>query len=269
MFHASVSGQGPAVVFLHGFAVSSTVWDHAAAALSDRYRVIVPHLPGHGATPPLPAADLDEEGAAAMERLADGVLAVLDQAGVETAAVAGHSMGGYIALALQQRAANRVAGLGLVATQARADTSEAQAGRRKLADTVAERGAQALAEALLPKLFAADVAAESQLYRDADEFIRSMPVPGIRAALLGMARRQDHRDRLSAVRIPALVVRPDLDRLIPPDRSDELAALLADVTLVSVPDAGHMAPVERPDAVTQALSQWLARVYPPKRNPRS
>lgn len=245
-------GKGPAVVLLHGFPLNSSIWNPQKQHLSQRFRVILPDLPGHGASAPQAGASIAD--------MAREVLSLLDSLGVQQAAVGGHSMGGYVALALQKLAPARVTGLALISTQAGDDSPEARQGRISLAEKVGQEGPDPVVHAVLPKLFAtADERGPAQLMTA--NMIRQTPREGIQAALQAMAGREDLRPHLTAITVPTLVLTGQEDRLIPPDRSEGMAAQIANAVLVKVADAGHMPMMEKPNDVSRALERWLDLVY--------
>lgn len=250
------AGRGPALVLLHGFSLNRTLWDPQVEALAGRYRVIAPDLPGLGETPPLPGPEAE----VTMARLAQTVLDLLDRLGVDRAAVAGHSMGGYVALALWAAAPQRVAGLGMVCSQAGPDTPEGRQGRFALAEKVQQEGPEAVVGALAPKLFAPAVTPESPLYQAALAMIRQAAPAGIRGALYAMAARPDMLPRLPEIRVPALLLTAAQDRLIPPERSEAMAVALPAAELVKL-TVGHMPTLEDPEGTARALAGWLERVY--------
>lgn len=256
MLTYTAAGQGPAVVLLHGFPLNRSIWDQQIRQLSTRFHVIAPDLPGLGASPPLP-----EDGPPSMAGMASQVLALLDRLGVGSVAVAGHSMGGYVALALQKAVPERVVGLGLISTQAGADTPEAREGRYATAEKVGQEGAGFLATGMAPKLFGPGVAADSAVYSAVASIIREAPAGGVRAALHAMAGREDMRVHLVDIAVPTLVLTGEQDQLIPPERSELMAASIRNAVLVKVPGAGHMPMVEQPQQVTEALAQWLDLVF--------
>jgi len=249
-------GTGPAVLLLHGFPLDHTIWEHQVDRLSANYRVVVPDLPGMGNSPPLPSAIVPS-----ISLLAEQVLSLMDARKIGEAAVVGHSMGGYIALAMYHLAPERVTGLAFVCSQALPDTPEARHNRYELIRAVQEQGPAAAAEAMLPKLFAPSVPADSPLRQQVDTIIRRTPAQGIKAALLAMARRPDMTPYLYEVDVPTLVLIGDQDRATPPERSLAIKEALPHARVVQVPGAGHMPMLEAPDAVSNALEQWLAEVY--------
>jgi 3-oxoadipate enol-lactonase len=255
MLHFHAAGNGPAVLFLHGFPLSHAIWHDQITHLAAKYRVIAPDLPGHGASAPLPDAE-----AATMEQMAESVLALLDHLKIERAAVVGHSMGGYVSFALQRMAPKRVSGLALVSSQARNDTPEIQAGRLSLAEKVSHEGAGALADLMASRLFA-DENDDSKLHREVTAMMRENPVEGIVGSLHAMAKRDDFRSRLPELKDPALVLTGEQDHLIHMEKSEQMAAQMPNATLVKLLDTGHMPMLEAPAKVNQALTRWLELVY--------
>jgi 3-oxoadipate enol-lactonase len=161
-------GPGVPIVLLHGFPLDRTVWDEQRDALAPA-RVVRIDLRGCGESEP-------SDGPALMEALAGDVAGVLDALGIERAAIAGHSIGGYVALAFFRMYAERVAGLALVASHVAADASRANGGsdeQRALAagrDTLAARlesdgTMDAAIESYLPRYFAPHV------YRDRPDLV--------------------------------------------------------------------------------------------------
>lgn len=250
------AGTGPAVLLLHGFPLDHTIWENQVRHLAEDYRVITPDLPGMGGSHPLPSAELPN-----LTAMAEEVLGLMDGRKVGMAAAAGHSMGGYVALALQQLAPDRVTGLAMVGSQAAPDTPEARQSRFATARAVREQGARLVAESMLPKLFAPSLPPDSPLRARVERIIRRTSVDGIRGALLSMADRPDMTPYLPSITVPTLVLTGDEDRAIPPERSETMAAALPNATLVIVKGAGHMPMLEAPEEVNRALEEWLASVY--------
>jgi pimeloyl-ACP methyl ester carboxylesterase len=172
-------------------------------------------------------------------------------------ALAGLSMGGYIALAIMRIAPERVAKLALLDTGPRADTPEA-AEKRKASIALARAGKLDDINAMLwPVLVHKDrqgdaalkaIAGGMTVAAGADAFVRQQ------TAIL---TRPDSRPGLPAIACPTLVLVGDGDQLTPPALSEEMAGLIPGSRLVVVPDCGHLSTLERPEAVTKALVEWL------------
>jgi pimeloyl-ACP methyl ester carboxylesterase len=173
-------------------------------------------------------------------------------------ALAGHSMGGYIALEIIRQAPERVAKLALLDTTARPETPEQTARRRPLMDMAANGRFGEVTDLLLPFYVHASRTSDATLRREinamaddcgADVFIRQ------ENAIIG---RADMRSALATIRCPTLVLVGDSDQPTPPDRAVELAAGIAGARLVTIPQCGHMTAMEAPDAVTRAMVELLA-----------
>ena len=173
-------------------------------------------------------------------------------------ALAGLSMGGYIALEIVRQAPGRVARLALLDTNSRPDTPEQSERRARLID-MTERGQfSGIAELMIPAFLHKAHQQDPELRRIiklmADEtgpqaFVRQQ------RAIMG---RPDSRSLLPAIRCPALVLVGEGDQLTPPALSQEIAAGIPGSRLVTVPDCGHLSTLEQPDLVNAALLEWLA-----------
>ncbi|CCE04565.1 putative hydrolase [Bradyrhizobium sp. STM 3843] len=172
-------------------------------------------------------------------------------------ALAGHSMGGYIAFEIMRQAPERVARLALINTQARPDTPEASARRR---DMIARAHAGGY-HAIVDELFAGfvhpsrrDEAAHRRLVHDmADD----VGVDGFLKQQAAIMARPDSRPTLTAIRCPTLVLTSDTDNTIPNSLSQEMADEIAGSWLVMLENCGHLPQVERPEATAKALVEWL------------
>ena len=153
--HEAYGGHAdPVVVLLHGWPLERGIWSEVAPRVASAgFRVLCPDLPGFGRSPSLDAARWT------VEAYADEVASFLEAQGSGPAAVAGHSFGGYVGLALADRAPDRLSGLGLVASRTAADTEAGRAGRRATIEKVRASGAAALLPDLAEKLLAPGAAA--------------------------------------------------------------------------------------------------------------
>jgi len=219
------------------------VWEHARAALAPHAEV---HIPRYAA--------LDSLGA-----MAEKVLA-------ETPgdfALAGHSMGGRIALEVQRRAPERVKGIALLDTGAQplaagvAGAREA-AGRHELLEIARTQGMAAMAARWVQGMVYPPRLGEGPLIaRIVDMFARSS-AEVFAAQIRALLARPDASAVLDAIRCPALVLCGAEDSWAPASRHREMAARIRGATLTIVPECGHMCTLERPDAVTRSLTDWYA-----------
>jgi pimeloyl-ACP methyl ester carboxylesterase len=236
------AGDGTPLVLIHAFPLSSTLFAPQLGALPAR--VIAPDLPGFGSSP----------GAiASLEDAARDVIALLDHLGVRRAVIGGVSMGGYVAMALLALAPERVGGLLLMDTHAKADTPTAREKRLQLADRVLAQGADALLPGMLDRLLPPGSRHRPQV----EVWIRGADPKAVAAALRAMAARPDRTALLAAYDGPALVLAGELDPLAGPTVAAELARTLRCDELV-VPGAGHLACFEEPTAANPAFARFLA-----------
>jgi 3-oxoadipate enol-lactonase len=258
-------GSGTPLVLLHGFPLDRTIWDEQLPALAGT-RVVRIDLRGCGESSP-------SEGPALMEALAGDVAGVLDALRIDRAALAGHSIGGYVALAFFRMYAERVAGLALVASHTDPDASvnpnaigaqrELAAGRDGLADRLEREGTMdAAIESYLPRYFAPHV------YRERPEIVersrammaRQDPL-GSAQLVRGMKMRLDGNELLPDVQVPALVIAGAEDTYLTPESLEKTAAAMNAATYVRLERVGHMPQLEAPDETGRALAAFAARAH--------
>jgi pimeloyl-ACP methyl ester carboxylesterase len=166
-------------------------------------------------------------------------------------------MGGYVAFEVLRRAPGRVTRLALLDTQARADTEEGKARRRGLM-ALAEKGEfLGVAPRLLPLFLGADALADPAVTGTVRGMAESTGKDAFLRQQTAIMGRPDSRPSLHAIACPTLVLAGREDQLTPPELQLEMAQAIPDATLVLLPRCGHLAPLERPDAVTRQLLGWL------------
>jgi pimeloyl-ACP methyl ester carboxylesterase len=172
-------------------------------------------------------------------------------------ALAGLSMGGYIALEMVRRAASRVDRLALLNTGARNDPPEAQEVRRqRIALTESGRFAE-MAESMWPMQVHPDRRADAALRRIYLDMCNDVGPEAFVRQQQAIMTRADSRPLLSSISCPTLVLVGAQDELTPPHLADEMAAAISGARLVKLPDCGHLSALERPEAVTRALLDWI------------
>jgi pimeloyl-ACP methyl ester carboxylesterase len=172
-------------------------------------------------------------------------------------ALAGLSMGGYIALAIMRIAPERVVKLALLDTGSRSDTPEA-AEKRKASIALARAGKLAeINEMLWPVLVHKDRQGDAALKKIAGDMTLMAGAAAFARQQTAILTRPDSRPGLPAIACPTLVLVGDGDQLTPPHLSEEMAGLIPGSTLLVVPQCGHLSTLEQPEAVTQALVAWM------------
>ena len=249
-----VQGEGPAVLLVHGYPLDRTMWREQIDGL-DGYRVIAPDLRGMG------QSDAPDLGYSINIYAAD-LAALLDALGVEQVVLGGLSMGGYIAFEFLRQWRPRVRGLVLMDTRATADDAEARRGRDAAAALARDSGADAIAEAMLPKLLAPSTLAERpDVVQRVGAMITKNPVAGIVGALAAMRDRPDSEPLLPTLAgLPTLVLAGDSDSLTPPDQARAMAQAIPGARFAVIPRAGHLTPVEQPEQVLAQLRDFLKSI---------
>jgi pimeloyl-ACP methyl ester carboxylesterase len=244
-FAYQARGEGSLAVFVHGFPLDHRMWLDQIDALKDLRQCVALDLRGSGGSDPVMSGQLG------MENIADDLVGLINGLGHSSADIVSLSLGGYAALALWERHPERVRSLVLMDTRSGADSDAARAGRRETAERVADEGVGALVAGFQGALLSPNAGLAARVRLRA--MIEATPAETVVAALEGMARRADRTDLLGSITVPTLVMVGEDDGLTPPDVAEHMAQLIPDADLAVLPGAGHLPPLERPEAVNQAL----------------
>lgn len=231
------------LLFLHGFPMDARMWRHTLGHFSADRTVVAPN-----------AADLLRDGPS-MQTMAAQAVAALDAVHpAASAIVVGLSMGGYVAAELVAQFPQRVHALVLCDTRAGAEPPEGRSGRDTMIDAVRRHGvvhgtAPLVAKLLYdpPRALAAEVA----------KMVEQQSVETTVACIEAMRDRRDHTATLRRIDVPLLVISGEYDPIAPVEVEEALAALNSRGRYVQIPGAGHVPPLEKPDAFNNALKQFL------------
>jgi len=244
-------GQGTPLVFLHAFPLSQVMWRPQMHALVNSYRIITVDLRGHGESD----AQLWNF---TINDYADDIISLLDHLNIAQAVFIGLSMGGYLLFSLYKNFPDRVKALVLADTRAQADSQEGKDGRQAMAQLAHKEGASAIADVMLPKLLAPFTIHQCpEIVDQVRAMILQTPTEGIIVDLMAMAARPDSTDLLSKITCPTLVIVGENDVATPVAESHYIAERIADSTLVTIPEAGHLSNFEQPAAFNEALRNFL------------
>lgn len=172
-------------------------------------------------------------------------------------ALAGHSMGGYIAFEIMRQAPERVIKLALLNTQARLDTPEVTARRRDQIEKAKDGKLQEVMEAVFPLLVHPSRVNDAMLKQLKTDMASDTGAQGFINNQTAMLARADSLPTLTAIRCPTMVLTGDQDLLISNERSKEMAEGIRDACLITIPECGHLSQAERPAAVSEALADWM------------
>ena len=234
-------GTGAPLVLLHGFPLDHHLWDNMVPLLSDTFELIIPDLRGFGKSSTV-------DSFFTMEDFASDIAALLDQLEIQKAAIVGHSMGGYVALAFARLYPERITGLGLVSSQVLADAADRKEGRYKSAAEVADKGTGSVVAAMAPKF-----TSDARLQELARESMEQQQPAAYIGALKAMAERVDSTPLLASPKFPLVVVHGDTDQLIPIERAREVKSAVPHSHLVEISGAGHVPMMESPQQTADAL----------------
>lgn len=234
-------GTGTPMVLLHGFPLDHHLWDEVIPLLEDQFDLILPDLRGFGGSSTV-------DSFYSMEDYASDVAALLDHLDIQKAAIVGHSMGGYVALAFARLYPERVRGLGLVSSQVLADPPDRKEGRYKSAAEVADKGIASVVEAMTPKF-----TSDTRLQEYARKSMEGQSPAAYIGALKAMAERLDSTPLLASIGFPVVIVHGDADNLVPIDRAREVKSAVPNAHLVEVSGAGHIPMMEDAEKTAQAL----------------
>ncbi|MGL5167747.1 MAG: alpha/beta fold hydrolase [Afipia sp.] len=172
-------------------------------------------------------------------------------------ALAGHSMGGYIVLEMFRQAPERIARLALLNTSARPETPEAAERRRGWIAEVKAGGYRAVMDRLFANFVHPALARDERLHRIVLDMADDVGPDAFVWQLEAIMTRADSRPTLAQIKCPTLVLTSDTDNMVPNELSTEIADSIAGAKLVKIADCGHLSQLEKPQAVTEALLDWL------------
>lgn len=239
-------GDGPAVIFSHGFLMDHEMFALQVAAVSGEFRCVTWDERGFGQT----AAN----GPFSYWDSADDALALLSHLGVERAFFVGMSQGGFISMRAALRAPERVLGLGLIDTQAGLESEEARPVYDAMTDDWEANGLSDDVAAVIASIILGPEC-------DASGWIakwQAIPKENVRVPYGALIGRDDISDRLAAISAPAIVFHGDADAAIPMEKAEQLLSELGSCEqLVRIPGAGHASNVSHSSEVNGPLLAFL------------
>ncbi|MEI6577114.1 MAG: alpha/beta hydrolase [Bacteroidota bacterium] len=252
--HYKDEGTGRALVLLHGFPESISIWEDFTRTLTRHFRVIRIDLPGHGQSSLL--GDVHT-----MELMAEAVKTVLDHANVIDCVMIGHSMGGYVTLSFAEKYPALLRGFGLFHSQAQAETEEGKTNRDRTIALIKENR-QNFLHHFIPNLFAeqnkltfADSIADLQAQAE-----KVKPESQV-AAMEGMKQRKDHTHTLEKSKVPVLFIIGKLDSRMPYENIMKQAALPGHAEILVLGDTAHMGFIESPDITLRTIKDFAEKCF--------
>lgn len=234
----------PQVVLIGGVACDETLWDDTIAALGG-IADCRPVLPD--------GAGIDAMAADVLARVTGSF------------ALVGHSMGGYVALAIQRRAPDRVERLALIGSGSNVEQPAQRAARLALMDLVRRKGFDALIDRLVPAMVAPETRRDAAMMARLEAMVRRAGAERFLRQQAAVMERPEAHAALASIRVPVLVMAGRDDRIVAPAFGEETARAIPGAAFRLLARCGHIAAVERADAVSALLCDWLLdRPLPPQ-----
>ena len=252
--HIADSERGErCVVLLHGYLESMLVWDEFVDLLKDKVRVVTLDLPGHG------VSMVDRE-VHTMEYLADCVANAMETLGIKRYSVVGHSMGGYVALAMVEKYAANIESVVLLSSTTSADSQEKCDRRRREIELIKAGKKNTLARLVPHAGFAPEnVKRLSSYIEDIGEMILLTEDDGVIAILAGMIERKSRGELLRDSGVPHMFIFGRHDYYIPVEVADEMIAADPNAEVVWLEHSGHMGFYEEPELCAEAILSITTR----------
>lgn len=244
-------GKGSAVFLLHGFLEDQSMWQEFQDFLPKKYRTITLDLPGHGQSSSFGYIH-------SMEFMAELVLALAKELSLKKFHIIGHSMGGYVALAIAEKNPDCIKSLSLLHSTARADSNEKKENRNKALALVRENHKSFIRHSI-PILFRPK---NRKVYSEEinilkKQALQSMDAIGISAALRGMKMRVSRELILKFCPFPVHIVAGVHDSAVPFEHQLEQASLQENIKLSLLENSGHMGFIEEKSETFRVLKEFL------------
>lgn len=244
-------GKGAALVLLHGFLENGTIWKDVKSFFTDKYRVVIIDLPGHGKTGCYGYVHT-------MEMMAETVEAVLTHLKIRKSVFIGHSMGGYVALAFAERFPDSVKGLVLLNSTARADSAERKKNRDRAIEAVKYNHKSFIRMAIANLFRPKNRKVFSEEIRELKKQALQTPLQGIVAALEGMKIRDDREVLLHFSPYKKMMIIGKKDPVL--NYNDLIAQTRnSEVEVVELPD-GHMSYIENEAEFVEGVQVFLKNI---------
>jgi len=249
IFYRSI-GNGDPVMLVHGFGEDGAVWDAQIGFLKDKYHIIVPDIPGSGKSEMI--SDMSMEG------MAEVLHSIIHEENIDTCTVIGHSMGGYITLALVEKYWNHVNAFSLFHSSAFADTDEKKQTRKKGIEFAKQHSAFEFLKTATPNLFSP--ISKSEIANSIEKFIASLTnfsTDALVSYYEAMMKRPDRTSLLKKTEKPVLFVAGEHDNAIPLNDIVKQCHLPEKSYFHVLKKSGHMGMMEESGKANQILQEFL------------
>lgn len=251
----SISGQGQPIVLIHGYCESKHIWSSFEQELAKHYQVILVDLPGHGSSP-LSNTNFS------IDDIADELQDELIEHGVKQYFLIGHSLGGYIALALAELYPENISGFGLFSSSTFADDEDKKKVRDKVKAYIEEHGVSSFMESFVPLLFASNNV--DRLEKQITELTKRAsltPPESVIGYAMAMKTRPDRTHILAKTDKPTFIIAGEKDTAVKLDVSKQMISMINHGDSVVLEGVGHNGFLENEkgslDFILSFLSKYL------------
>jgi pimeloyl-ACP methyl ester carboxylesterase len=245
-----VIGSGKPAVLVHGFGEDGEIWHNQVNYLKEKFKLIIPDLPGSGRSEIID--DMSIEG------MAEVILEIIKKENCSPCPVIGHSMGGYITLALAEKYPEELSSFGLFHSSAFADSEEKKATRQKGITFIQQYGAGEFLKTVTPNLFAPDSKIKIPgVVQDLIDKGNTFTPPSLVSYYQAMMQRPDRTEVLRKATVPVLFIMGKYDNAVPMDDSLKQCHLPEKSYIHILAQSGHMGMLEEPDKCNRILDEFL------------
>lgn len=247
----TVRGEGNPVLLIHGFPMNQHIWDNFAPSLARDFKVYTIDLPGFGNS-------VLAEGRFTIENIARQVLSWLEETGIGKCVLSGHSLGGYVALAMARLQPELFSGLVLFHSTAYPDSEEKKESRNKVIDFVDRNGVQAFTSNFAHTIFA-------DQKHSSISFVREICIQSSAEAVKGyteaMRDRPDQTNVIRLLKYPILFIAGEKDAGIPAETVQQQASMNSLAEILVLPNVGHMGMFENEVATLDAITAFSSACF--------
>ena len=246
-YYCQGSGKG-ILVLVHGFCENNTCFNEQVLFFKGTHTVITVDLSGFGNSPVIPDVSID--------KMAEELYQTLKHLQVNTCVVLGHSMGGYVVMAMAEKYPELLAGFGLIHSVATADNEERKEKRKQVVSFIEKNGKEAYIRNFIPGLFAESNQGKPYVETFVKEALKG-PQEGITTAALAMMNRPDRLEVLKNAKVPVFFGVGKNDSLIPEEAMFRQAAMPVVSHICYLQQAGHVGMVEEPEKLNLGILEFL------------